>query len=135
MTRIQVTFLALILTQAAHSYEEYRGRLWEVFPPASALSGLVSSNLEQGFIIINVALAMFGLWCVLWPVRRMWPSGAVFVWLWIAIELVNGIGHPAWSIMQRGYTPGVATAPVLLVLALSLVHQLRSNARITSTVV
>jgi hypothetical protein len=46
------------------------------------------------------------------------------IWTWVATELVNGIGHPAWSLIQGSYTPGVATAPLLLVLALYLVYQL-----------
>jgi hypothetical protein len=46
----------------------------------------------------------------------------------VVIELVNGVGHPLWSIVQGGYTPGVATAPVLLVLSLLLVRELRASA-------
>jgi hypothetical protein len=46
------------------------------------------------------------------------------VWIWIAIELVNGVGHPLWSLVQGGYTPGVVTAPILLVLALVLARRL-----------
>ena len=34
--------------------------------------------------------------------------------------MLNGIGHLAWSLMVGDYTPGVATAPVLLVLAVYL---------------
>jgi hypothetical protein len=34
MTRLQLTFGALVLAQAAHAVEEYVGRLWESFPPA-----------------------------------------------------------------------------------------------------
>ena len=70
MTRLQTGFGALILAQAAHSVEEYLGRLWESFPPARAITGLISQNLEQGFVILNVALVGFGVWCFLWPVRR-----------------------------------------------------------------
>lgn len=125
MSRVQWTFLALIITQAAHSIEEYTGRLYDVFPPARFVSGLVSPNLELGFLILNVAIAAFGLWCFFWPVRARWPSAVAFMWGWIGIELVNGVGHPAWSIMQGGYTPGVATAPVLFAIALYLVSQLR----------
>jgi hypothetical protein len=33
MRRIPAASGALILTQAAHSVEEYVGRLWESFPP------------------------------------------------------------------------------------------------------
>jgi hypothetical protein len=132
MTRLQLTFLALIVTQAVHSVEEYVGRLYEVFPPARFVSGLASADLEQGFIILNVTIVGLGLWCFLWPVRQRWASSAVVVWVWTAIELLNGIGHPAWSLLQGGYTPGVATAPVLFALALSLAHQLRSGRVVSS---
>jgi len=125
VTRLQFTFLALVGTQAAHSVEEYVGRLYDVFPPARFVSGLISPNLERGFVIFNLALVAFGLWCWAWPVRRQWSAAAPLAWLWVAIELVNGVGHPLWSLRELRYTPGVATAPVLLVLALYLAHQLR----------
>ena len=127
MTKLEVNFLALVAVQAAHSIEEYLGRLWEVFPPAAFVTGLVSQNRECGFILINVALLMFGLWCFFWPVRRRWPLGSAFIGVWIVIEVINGIGHPLWTFQQRAYTPGVATAPVLLILALSLLWQLTKN--------
>ena len=47
MSRLQLTFGALILVQAAHSIEEYVGRLWESFPPTRFVTGLVSSNPER----------------------------------------------------------------------------------------
>ena len=125
MTRFGVAFGALVVTQAAHSLEEYLGRLWESFPPAAFLTGLVSPNRELGFIVINTALVAFGLWCLFWPVRRGWRSAPAFAWFWIVIEIINGVGHPAWSVRMGGYTPGVATAPILLVLALYLAVQLR----------
>ena len=127
MTRQQSTFLALIAVQAAHSVEEYIGRLYEVFPPARLVSGLISSDLERGFVIANVTLVAFGVWCFLWPVRKGWAAAPLFAWIWVCIELVNGVGHPLWSLLQRAYTPGVLTAPVLLVLALALMHQLRAR--------
>jgi hypothetical protein len=49
------------------------------------------------------------------------------MWVWAVIETINGLGHPLWSLRQGGYTPGVATAPVLLVLALYLAVQLRAT--------
>ena len=48
---------------------------------------------------------------------------------WIAIETINGIGHPAWSLLQRGYTPGLLTAPILLALAVMLAGMLPSTVR------
>ena len=131
-------FGALIFVQAAHSVEEYLGRLWETFPPARFLTGLVAADLELGFLVINGALVAFGVWCWLGPVRRGWRSAAGFVWAWVVIEGINGVGHPVWSIVQGGYTPGVATAPLLLVLAVYLGRQLMtssgSRARLSDTV-
>lgn len=127
MSRTHVVFLALVVAQAAHSIEEYAGRLWEVFPPAAFLTGLISSNHEIGFLVANIGLALFGIWAFLWPVRGRWPSAVPLMWVWITIELINGIGHPAWAIVQRSYTPGLITAPVLLVLALLLLKELRSK--------
>jgi hypothetical protein len=121
-------FLGLVLAQAAHSIEEYAGRLWEVFPPARALTGLVSSDLELGFVIINAALVGFGLWCYLWPVRNRWPVARGLMWGWVVVELINGVGHPLWAARIGGYTPGLITAPLLLILALALARQLRRTA-------
>lgn len=126
--RITLSFAALIALQVAHSIEEYVGRLWESFPPAALLSSIVPSNHELGFILVNCALIAFGLWCV-FVVRRNAEYAAGLMWIWIAIELINGVGHPIWSIRQGGYTPGLLTAPVLLLLSLNLVFQLRRDRR------
>ena len=125
MTRLDSTFIALVGVQAAHSVEEYVGRLYDVFPPARFVSGLISRDPQRGFVIFNVALVLFGGWCFIWPLRRKWPSAPMFGWLWVTIELINGAGHPLWSLRQLRYTPGLATAPVLLALALYLAWQLR----------
>jgi hypothetical protein len=124
VTRFQLSFLALVVIQAAHSVEEYVGRLYEVFPPARAVSGLISADLERGFVIFNVALVTFGLCCFIWPVRRQWPAAIPLAWLWVVIELINGIGHPFWTLAEWKYTPGVITSPFLLMLALYLALQL-----------
>jgi hypothetical protein len=112
-----------VIAQAAHSTEEYVGRLWESFPPAIFLTGLVAEDREIGFIVINTALVASGLWCLFWPVRREWPSASLVLWIWVVIETINGIGHPAWTLARGGYTPGVLTAPVLLVLSLYIAFQ------------
>ena len=81
--RSKLLFLLLIAVQAAHSVEEYAGRLYEVFPPARFVSGLVSGNLSLGFLVINVAIVGFGAWCYFGPVR----SGLGAGWVW----------RPSWS--------------------------------------
>ncbi|HLA14569.1 MAG TPA: HXXEE domain-containing protein [Gemmatimonadaceae bacterium] len=129
MSRIKVAFSALIFTQLAHSIEEYVGRLWESFPPARFLTGMISSDRELGFIVLNSALVAFGLWCLLFPVRKEWPSAAAFIWFWIVLETINGVAHPVWALRQGGYTPGVLTAPLLLVISLYLAFHLRGRGR------
>lgn len=125
-SRIEVAFAGLVSAQTAHSIEEYAGRLWESFPPAAFLTSLISPDRALGFVVINSGLVAFGWWCLFWPVRGNWPSAPVFVWFWIVIETINGVGHPAWSVAQSGYTPGVATAPILLALAIYLAVALRT---------
>ena len=112
--------------QAMHSIEEYIGRLWESFPPAAFMSSIIPSNHELGFILINCALVGFGLWCLM-LVGRNAEHARGLMWIWIVIELINGIGHPLWSLRQGGYTPGLLTAPVLLLLALNLAFLLRAR--------
>ncbi len=129
MSRIKVGFCALIFTQLAHSIEEYVGRLWESFPPARFLTGMISPDRELAFIVLNSALVLLGLWCLLFPVRKEWPSAAGVIWLWIVVETINGVVHPAWTLRQGGYTPGALTAPLLLVISLYLAFQMRSRGR------
>ncbi|MCI0459003.1 MAG: HXXEE domain-containing protein [Gemmataceae bacterium] len=124
MTRLQAAFGALVLAQSVHSAEEYVGRLWESFPPARMVSGLVSDDPARGFLLANLALVTAGLWCWLWPVRRHWRAAVPLAWVWVIIEVVNGIGHPLWSLQQRAYTPGVGTSPLLFIGAVYLGLQL-----------
>ena len=120
-------FLALVLTQAAHSVEEFVFALWEVWPLARFASGLVSSHIPTGFAVLNSAFVLFGLACYLGPVSRGWPSARSFAWIWVAVELANGIFHPALAMRAGGYFPGAATAPLLLVLAVALALGLRRD--------
>jgi hypothetical protein len=128
-TRVKFAFGALLLAQAAHSVEEYLGRFWETYPPARFLTGLVSPDREWSFMALSTLLLTFGLWCLIWPVRRGWPSAVWLAWVWVIVEAINGIVHPLWTLHEGGYTPGVATAPVLLALAVYLGYQLREMAR------
>lgn len=119
----------LVAAQAAHSIEEYLGRLWDVLPPARFVSGLVSSNLEQGFIIINVAIAALGIACLLGPIRSNWSSGRIVAWCWASIETVNAAAHLAIAAWQGGYAPGVATAPLLIASSVWLMRELVAAGR------
>jgi len=119
-TRSQKLFLALILTQAVHSVEEYIFGLYEVLLPARVISGYLSSNLAIGFALANTALIAFAFWCYFARVRSGHPSAMGWAWFWTILEAVNGTAHLAYVAARGGYFPGAATAPVLLVLAVSL---------------
>jgi hypothetical protein len=116
----QNLFLCLILSQAAHSMEEYYSRLYDVLAPARFISSLVSSNLALGFAIANVVLVLFGLWCYLARVRKGHKAGRSWAWFWTILEAANGVGHLMLAVGSRGYFPGAATAPLLLGLSLWL---------------
>lgn len=118
--RSRLIFLALILTQAAHSVEEYAFRLYEVFAPARLVSSLVSDDLAAGFVIINTALVLAGLWCYGARVYRNHPSARGWAWFWTVLELINGMGHSIMALSRSRYFPGVLTAVPLLLLSILL---------------
>jgi len=117
--KIRITFLLIAVTQGLHSIEEAYGKLWEVFPPAKFVSGLVSDNLETGFVIINVTLFVVLALISLSTFSKHFSANAL-LWFWLVLETINGTGHIIWAIMEQSYTPGLITAPLLLFLALYL---------------
>lgn len=118
-------FLALILAQAAHSVEEYLFRLYDVLAPARYVSSLFGVDRQIGFVIVNTALVLLGLWS--WsarvrPGRQGWRGLA---WFLALLEIANGCAHTALAVIAGGYFPGLATAPLLLGLGSWLVLELR----------
>ena len=78
------------------------------------------------------ALLLFGLWCFF---RRVEPSVATahtWAWIWVAIEMYNGVAHLVWAAAARSYNPGLASSPFLLVLAIYLALGLRAEGSRTS---
>ena len=47
-------------------------------------------------------------------------------WAFLALVIAQA-ANSMWSLVRGGYTPGVATAPVLFLLALYLAHRLRQS--------
>ena len=113
--------------QAAHSVEEYATGLYDVFPPARFVAGLVSGDLAFGFAVANAAIVAFGLFCLALPVRAGWPSARGLAWGWACVELGNGVGHLVFAAARGGYFPGAVTAPLLLASAAWLVRALGSS--------
>ena len=126
-SRSRKLFLALILAQAAHSAEEYVFRLYDVLAPARYVSGLFGVDRAAGFVIVNSALVLFGLWCWYARVRTGRGSARTFAWFWAALEIANGCAHVALALIAGGYFPGLATAPLLLGLGGWLVLKLRAR--------
>jgi Protein of unknown function with HXXEE motif len=125
--KARVAFRLLVIAQLAHSIEEYLFRLYDVFPPARFVSGLISTDLRIGFIAFNVAFVTFGFWCYAVPVRKGSSAAIPLLWLWVVVEILNGIGHPVISILERSYIPGTATAPFLLVIAVYLLIEIAKS--------
>ena len=126
------TFLALILTQAAHSIEEFLFALYDEFAPARFISGLLNEDLAAGFAMANTGFFLFGMWCYFARVRPGHPHAAAWMWPWIVVSLSNGVIHSAMAIQRGGYFPGVVTAPVLFILAAVLaVRLIRGRGRAT----
>jgi len=126
--RGQLVFLLLVALQAAHSVEEYVGALYEVFVPARLVSSLVSDDLPVGFLVVNGAFVLFGLWCYWGPVRQGWASARGLAWLWVVVELGNGLGHGLLALGRGGYFPGLLTAPALFAVAVWLALALTGGA-------
>jgi nitroreductase len=121
---IKFGFLLLVLSQAAHSIEEYSHSLWEVLAPARIASNLIASDPAVGFIIINTALVLFAFWTYFCPVSRNWATARRFLWFWIVLELGNSVAHLMFALNARGYFPGIYTAPVLLAISCYLALKL-----------
>lgn len=85
----------------------------------------MSADRRTGFLILNVGFVLAGCWAYLARVRPAHRSAMTWIWIWVVIEIVNGLGHVAIALARGQYFPGVATAPVLLVIAVCLAASLR----------
>jgi len=114
------TVLVTILFQAGHFVEELSAGLHERLP---ALFGLPPMPL-QFFVSFNVA------WLIIWGISA-WGLAAhsrasLFPLWFLGIGCaVNGVAHPALSILAGGYFPGLLTSPVVGVLGVMLLRRLR----------
>lgn len=120
--------LLIAVTQTLHSLEEYVFALWEVFDVARFLSGLISSNLEVGFVVINASIVVLAYWSYFYPVRQDWPIAIGIAWFWIVLEFGNSVGHFIFSVNAEAYFPGIYTAPLLFVASAYTAYHLLSQA-------
>ena len=134
--RLERQFWFLALAQAAHSIEEMRaglydffwvatGRLHEVLPVFSQMrmTPATFAVLNMGFIAL-----LFG--SVPFVRDRRWPALAL-AWIAAVVEVLNGTGHLAGTVIFSGYVPGALTAPFLLLTGILLIRELRRETRKT----
>ena len=126
MIRAKRILFIVVIIQGLHSTEEYIGQIWTTFPPAQWLCSLISDNLESGFLVINISLFVVGLLCVLSFDIISLNSKKTVIYAWIVLEMINGIGHIAWSLSSLAYQPGLFTAPLLLIFSLFLFRKTRA---------
>ena len=129
LDRLTSAYWLLGLSQAAHSIEEMRmrlydffwvatGRLHEIFPAVTQLR-----MRAETFALLNMTFITVLLGTVP-AVRARRPPALVLAGLAGVIEVLNGLGHIAGAIWFRGYVPGVATAPFLFVSGFLVLREL-----------
>lgn len=129
LDRLTSVYWLLGLSQAAHSIEEMRMRLYDFFWVATGRMHEIVPAITQlrmraeTFAVLNMTFIAVLLGTVP-AVRARKPLALVLAGLAGGIEVANGIGHTAGAIWFRGYVPGVATAPFLLVTGILVLREL-----------
>lgn len=129
LDRLTLFYWLLGLAQAAHSIEEMRMRLYDFFWVATGRIHEVVPAVTQmrmsaeTFALLNMTFITVLLGTVP-AVRARRPFALALAGVSGTIEVLNGIGHTAGAIWFRGYVPGVATAPFLLVTGVLVLKEL-----------
>lgn len=134
--RLGTIYLLLGFAQAAHSIEEMRTHLYEFFWTVtglfhSYLPGVPQFRMDAvTFAVINMTFIAVLLGTVPFVAAgRRWAlflAGVVG-----GIELLNGVGHLTGALLFRGYVPGAASAPLLLILGFFLLRELYRTSSLT----
>lgn len=130
--RVGKIYLLLGLAQASHSIEEMRTHLYDFFWTATgvlhnALPGFPQFRMAADtFAVINMTLIALLLATV--PAVSAGKRWALYL-AGVAgvIEVLNGIGHLSGALFFGGYVPGAASAPLLLLLGIFLLRELRRS--------
>ncbi|MBI2955840.1 MAG: HXXEE domain-containing protein [Acidobacteria bacterium] len=132
LQRVARLYLLLGLAQAAHSIEEMRTHLYEFF---WTMTGVLHSYFPgfpqfrwdpDTFAVVNMALIAVLLGTVTFVAEgRGWAlrlAGVAAV-----VEILNGTAHLAAALYFGSYIPGAASAPLLLILGIVLLRELRGT--------
>ena len=138
--KIAYSYWFLGLAQVIHSMEETYTELYlKLDSMIEALHNLfhwfpqitISANL---FAILNYL--MIGLILGSVPTAEKGTKlGLIFMWSWAIIELLNGAFHIGTWVFLRHYFPGGISGPILFVMSLIFIQQLRSSLSPTTEVI
>lgn len=124
------SFWWLALAQAAHSIEEMLTGLYDFFWIATGRLREVAPGFPQmrmtptTFAVINMSIIALLFGAVPF-VRERRAAALGLAWVAAVVELLNGTGHLAGTVVFAGYVPGAITAPFLLLTGALLLRELR----------
>jgi uncharacterized membrane protein HdeD (DUF308 family) len=115
MSSVSVSIIILIVVQGLHLYEEVKQDFRRKLPVGEMPKGV--------FVAANVLVFAFAI-VTLCMCQAEMMAGFVMAWIFGIGMILNGCIHMGMMIHKRGYFPGGVTAPFVLVVAVSLIHQL-----------
>jgi hypothetical protein len=132
--RLERRFWFLALAQAAHSIEEMlaglydffwiaTGRLHQALPvfPQLRMTPTTFAAINMGIIALLFGAVPF--------VRDRRGAALALAWAAAVVEVLNGTGHLAGTVVFSGYVPGALTAPFLLLTGILLIGELKRITR------
>lgn len=121
LNSIRITVYIGVVLHLCHSSEEALTGFHRRFPE---LLGLAPWPIGF-FISFNL------IWISIWLISlRYLAQHKIFVaaiWFLTLASLLNGLSHPAISLAVGGYFPGLYSSPLLAVLGIILLRQLRAG--------
>ncbi len=127
--RIGTLYWLLAFGQAAHSIEEMRTGLYDFFWTMTGVFHQAFPSFPQfrwdavTFAAVNMGIITFVLGIVPFVREgRGWALGLAAVVA--VVEVLNGIAHISAAFYFWDYVPGVASAPLLLILGVTLLREL-----------
>ena len=134
--RVGTLYWLLAFGQAAHSIEEMRTGLYNFFWTMTGVFHNAFPGFPQfrwdavTFAAVNMGIITFVLGIVPFVREgRRWALGLAAVVA--VIETVNGVAHISAAFYFGGYVPGVASAPLLLILGVTLLRELARGGEAT----
>ena len=132
--RLERRFWLVALAQTAHSMEEMISRLYDFFWTATGRLHAIFPAFRQvrmsatTFAVLNMSFiaVLFG---AVPFVRARRPEAIALAWIAAVVEILNGTGHLAGTVVFSGYVPGALTAPLLLWTGFLLLTELARGGR------